>query len=278
MEACLSLNEKKVRDIMTPIEDVYTLPSDQIVDEHVIDKILHHGYSRIPIHEPENPTKFVGMLLVKKLIKYDPEDKWLVSDFSLSVLPEALPTISCFQALDYFQTGRAHLLVITDLPGDSQGRGVLGVATLEDVLEEILGEEIIDESDRIMDNRTKRRVVRTHQYIKGIYERQKAVRNSGSIPDSPANNLRKIENRKYGTSNPISPGHSRESSTFSTPANMTSMTSEESVETLNLNEGSSLINNNNSNKNNKGSRYSGLLIGTPPPAQKRFNDVNYGSL
>lgn len=68
----------------------------------------------------------------------------------LAVLPEALPNISCFQALDYFQTGRAHLLVITEHPGDLQGRGVLGVATLEDVLEEILGEEIIDESDRLV--------------------------------------------------------------------------------------------------------------------------------
>lgn len=83
MEACLSLNEKKVIDIMTPIEDVYTLSSDQVVDEVVIDKILHHGYSRIPIHTPNNPTRFIGMLLVKKLIKYDPEDKWRVSDFAL---------------------------------------------------------------------------------------------------------------------------------------------------------------------------------------------------
>ena len=36
-----------------------------------------------------------------KLIDYDPEDRKPVSDFPLSILPQALPTINCFQALDY---------------------------------------------------------------------------------------------------------------------------------------------------------------------------------
>ncbi|TIA87583.1 hypothetical protein E3P99_03087 [Wallemia hederae] len=278
MEACLSLNEKKVLDIMTPIEDVYTLSSDQVVDEVVIDKILHHGYSRIPIHTPNNPTRFIGMLLVKKLIKYDPEDKWRVSDFALSVLPEALPNISCFQALDYFQTGRAHLLVITEHPGDTQGRGVLGVATLEDVLEEILGEEIIDESDRIMDNRSKRRVVRTHQYIKGIYERQKAVRR-GSLPESTANsrsdspvaNFRK----KLGTSTPVS-GAMEHGPTNSTVANMTN---EDLVETLtpNADENSHLIKSPVARhphiSTNRNSKLQNSVVGSPSNSDKN----NYGS-
>ncbi|TIB59012.1 hypothetical protein E3P78_03717 [Wallemia ichthyophaga] len=302
MEACLSLNEKKVMDIMTPIEDVYKLSSDQVVDGVVIDKILHHGYSRIPIHTPNNPTRFIGMLLVKKLIKYDPEDKWLVSDFALSVLPEALPNISCFQALDYFQTGRAHLLVITEHPGDLQGRGVLGVATLEDVLEEILGEEIIDESDRIMDNRSKRRVVRTHQYIKGIYERQKAVRR-GSLPESstkstnsraesPVANFRK----KHGTSTPststmeyarpsatvMDSSHPISSTNTNTNTNTNStvanMSNEDLVENL-TDENTALIKSpaarHPTNSSNR-AKFTTSVVGSPTHSERDNN--NYGSV
>jgi metal transporter CNNM len=80
---------------------------------------LLSGYSRFPVHEPNNPFAFVGLLLVKKvlefcsfstfsftelimqLLTYDPSKALPVSSFQLSILPEALPSINCFQALDY---------------------------------------------------------------------------------------------------------------------------------------------------------------------------------
>ena len=55
----------------------------------------------------------------------------MVSQLPLSVLPEASPSISCFQALDYFQTGRSHLLLITKFPGKFSTEPPLGVVTLE---------------------------------------------------------------------------------------------------------------------------------------------------
>ncbi|KAG9104679.1 hypothetical protein FRC06_000065 [Ceratobasidium sp. 370] len=173
LNGVLSLNEKKVSQIMTPMEDVVTLGSDTILDHQSVDAILSSGYSRFPVHEPGKPTSFIGLLLIKKLLVYDPSQQLPVSAFSLSILPEAKPSISCFQALDYFQTGRSHLLLISTDPG--QPHGALGVITLEDIIEEIISEEIVDETDRYEDNRHKQRAKRqsTAAIMRGIVEREK---------------------------------------------------------------------------------------------------------
>lgn len=62
---------------------------------------LTSGYSRFPIHEKDKPLSFIGFLLVKRLLLYDPSRPKKVGEFKLTVLPEARPGISCFQALDY---------------------------------------------------------------------------------------------------------------------------------------------------------------------------------
>lgn len=173
LNGVLELNSKKVESIMTPMKDVVTLSSDTILDAKMIDFILLSGYSRFPVHEPGNPLAFSGLLLVKKLLTYDPSQCWPVSKFFLSILPEAKPTINCFQALDYFQTGRAHLLLISNTPGI--GGGAIGVITLEDVIEEIISEEIVDETDLFEDNQSKRRAKRmtTAAVMRGIVERER---------------------------------------------------------------------------------------------------------
>lgn len=76
-----------------------------------------------------------------QLITYNPDDNKQVSSFPLLPLPEATPDLNCFQALDYFQTGRAHLLLISETPG--RRGGALGILSLEDLIEEIIGEEIV---------------------------------------------------------------------------------------------------------------------------------------
>lgn len=68
ISAVLDLKEKAVGSIMTPMEDVFTLSADDVLDEETMDLILSQGYSRIPIHAPDKDKNFVGMLLVKMLI------------------------------------------------------------------------------------------------------------------------------------------------------------------------------------------------------------------
>ncbi|KAK8854807.1 hypothetical protein IAR55_003546 [Kwoniella newhampshirensis] len=175
LNGVLSLNDKHAQQIMTPIKDCLILPSNKVLDHEAIDQILLSGFSRIPVHEPGQKDNFIGMLLVKRLITYNPDDEWPVSKFQLLPLPEAKPDINCFQALDYFQTGRAHLLLISETPG--QKGGALGIVSLEDLIEEIIGEEIVDETDRYEDNHSKKAVKRsgTAAVMRGIIERRRVI-------------------------------------------------------------------------------------------------------
>lgn len=185
LNGVLELNTKNVETIMTPIKDVVTLSSDTVLDHMTVDAILTSGYSRFPVHEPGNPLAFQGLLLIKKLLVYDPARALPVSDFKLSILPEAHPSINCFQALDYFQTGRAHLLLVSRTPGVAGGG--IGVITLEDIIEEIISEEIVDETDRYEDNQSKRRAKRmtTATVMRGIVERERSLTRVPSFERTP---------------------------------------------------------------------------------------------
>lgn len=149
ISAVLDLKDKAVGDIMTPMEDVFTMSADTVLDEPTMNAILSAGYSRIPIFEPGNPQNFVGMLLVKILITYDPEDCTKVGDFALATLPETRPETSCLDIVNFFQEGKSHMVLVSEYPGENYG--AIGVVTLEDCVEELLGEEIIDESDVFID-------------------------------------------------------------------------------------------------------------------------------
>ena len=149
INSVLDLKDKPVGSIMTPMQDVFTMSADTVLDQRMMDTILSQGYSRIPIYAPDNNRNFIGMLLVKILITYDPEDAQRVRDFSLATLPETAPYTSCLDIINFFQEGKSHMVLVSDFPG--QDRGASGVVTLEDVIEELIGEEIIDESDVFVD-------------------------------------------------------------------------------------------------------------------------------
>lgn len=159
ISSVLELADKEVSDIMTPLEDAYVLPSDCILDEAKVNEIISLGHSRIPIYTPGHFGKFEGMLLVKKLAAYDPAQARPVASFKLNVLPEVARDATCFDALNYFQQGKAHLLLVSNTPGIEGG--AIGIVSLEDVIEELLSAEIVDEDDVYVDVHKKDKVVRT---------------------------------------------------------------------------------------------------------------------
>ena len=138
ISAVLDLRAKPVGSIMTPMEDVFTLAADTVLDAEMMDTILSEGYSRVPIYAVNDPKNFMGMLLVKMLITYDPEDCLRVDEFPLATLPETRPETSCLDIVNFFQEGKSHMVLVSSSPGDPHG--ALGVCTLEDVIEELIGE------------------------------------------------------------------------------------------------------------------------------------------
>ncbi|RYO74309.1 hypothetical protein DL766_002202 [Monosporascus sp. MC13-8B] len=185
ISAVLDLKRKPVEEVMTPMDDVFVMSEDTVLDEKTIDQILDAGYSRIPIHQTGNPTNFVGMLLVKILITYDPEDAKRVRDFALATLPETRPETSCLDIINFFQEGKSHMVLISEFPGDDHG--ALGVVTLEDVIEELIGEEIIDESDVYVD--VHKAIRRAHPAPKYRIQRKDAMLKDAAVKNGALVNL-----------------------------------------------------------------------------------------
>ncbi len=142
MRGALSLSEKRVRDIMTNIRHTYWLTPDAKLDDAKIDEIKAKGYSRIPVFNPELTT-CLGVLLMKELVDIDFDDHIIrVSDLPL----HAARMVGTMTALDTmfrkFIGSGTHLMPV------ERDDEIVGIVTIEDLIEEIVGHEIEDETDR----------------------------------------------------------------------------------------------------------------------------------
>jgi metal transporter CNNM len=143
MRGALSLSEKRVREIMLPLKNVYWLTPDTIIDEKKIDDIKHHGFSRIPVFNKARTTSY-GILLVKDLVDTDYESgKTMVKDLTLYPTPMLGQMTALDTLFRKFIGGAVHLLPV------EKDDKITGIVTIEDLIEEILQHEITDETDRL---------------------------------------------------------------------------------------------------------------------------------
>ncbi len=153
----LSLEDKTAKDIMTPRTVIFSL-SEHLTLEEAQEKAGMLPHSRIPVYD-ENPEDIIGIVQRSEALSALASDKHQLrlSDLMKSVhfCPESIPLD---KLLVEFLERRQHLFVVIDEFG-----GLAGVVTLEDVLEEILGREIVDESDQVVDMRelARRRKIET---------------------------------------------------------------------------------------------------------------------
>jgi hypothetical protein len=119
--ATLDLQAKTVREAMTPISSLFSLPITAKLDYATLGKILEAGHSRIPVYEEiayerngEKKTrqKIIGVLLTKQLILLDPEDAVPLREIPINPLPLVADDLALLQILNTFQEGRSHMAVV----------------------------------------------------------------------------------------------------------------------------------------------------------------------
>lgn len=143
----LSLDQKKVHDIMTPRTVVFSLPADMTVAAAYDHPDFWH-YSRVPVYGEDNEdiVGIVSRRVVMQEYAADHDNRPL-SDI-MQPAHFVLETQTLDKLLVQLLDARTHLFAVLDEYG-----GLAGVVALEDVLEEILGREIVDETDHVVDLR-----------------------------------------------------------------------------------------------------------------------------
>ncbi|GAA4819244.1 magnesium transporter [Marinicella pacifica] len=140
MKGALTVSELQVRQVMVPRSQMVVVPIDVTI-EQVLPIIVESGHSRFPV-VGEDKDELEGILLAKDVLRSFVKEE---NDFNLKeltrpavVIPESKPINTLLQE---FRTSRNHMAIVIDEYG-----GVAGLVTIEDILEEIVG-EIDDEYD-----------------------------------------------------------------------------------------------------------------------------------
>ena len=174
MISALEIKEKKVVEIMININDIYAIKFEEPIDKKKVAEILEKGFSRIPVFRNDDKNDLVGILRIKQLIKVDFNLRKSLKELGIRlknpiVIP---PTMTLVNLLREFRGGKSHMAFITEQVellqyklgltrnnslafnmtynetfAESNKIKILGIVTLEDVIEQIFNLEIMDEED-----------------------------------------------------------------------------------------------------------------------------------
>ena len=140
ISAVIELGEGRVHEVMVPRIDVTAIPVETAFGE-ALDTILREGHSRIPVYE-ESIDNVIGILYAKDLLPYLKDNAEQPELRRLLRAPLFVPeSMSVDDLLHELQRRKVHIAVVLDEYG-----GTAGIVTIEDLLEEIVG-EIQDEYD-----------------------------------------------------------------------------------------------------------------------------------
>lgn len=143
LEGIASFGSTDVSQVMTLRIDIFALGDDELFHE-ILPQVIEKGYSRIPVYK-ESIDNIVGILYIKDLIPF--LDRKVFQWTTLLREPYFIPESKKLDdLLTDFQTNKNHLAVVVDEFGET-----VGIITLEDIIEEIVGEiaDELDEDDKL---------------------------------------------------------------------------------------------------------------------------------
>ncbi|CAK9235214.1 unnamed protein product [Sphagnum jensenii] len=249
----LELTEKTASQAMTPIKDVFALDVNAKLDLAMMQMIMEKGHSRIPVYAG-SVTYIVGLILVKNLLTFHPQDETPVRNCTIRKIPRVPEGAPLYDILNDFQKGHSHMAVVvkynkekadslkqnreqskldrrlgsqkhprrnfdsnsskviksdegsaaghflsqrtkkweqtgtrnvleigdetlTSFPNDEE---VIGIITMEDLIEELLQEEILDETDEYVNIHNKIRVNPVGKPLLAVSQPMPTVQGIGS--------------------------------------------------------------------------------------------------
>lgn len=146
IEETIEFSSIPVRDVMVPRSQMVLIKDSDSLDD-LLNKVVESSHSRFPVLD-EDEDKIIGILLAKDLLKFAPgliNENFDINEFDLKSIIR--PVIHIPESkkinilLEEFKTNRSHMALVVDEFGE-----ISGLVTIEDVLEEIVG-EIEDETD-----------------------------------------------------------------------------------------------------------------------------------
>ena len=133
------ITTRTVRDVMVPRDQVLAI--DRRIDlDSLLEVLRETGYTRLPVHDGD-PDRVIGILHTKDLFHVIAREHVVILADAIRPAATLPPDLPLVDALRQFRRGRSHLALVQETGGP-----VLGLCTLEDVLEEIVG-QIEDEHD-----------------------------------------------------------------------------------------------------------------------------------
>ena len=180
MISALEIKEKKAKDIMIPLNKVYSIDYEQKLSKETIAEILSKGYSRIPVYikNKENSSiEIIGLVRIKQLIGLDLYENKSLKEFNIKICKPLVihPNKSLMDLLKEFRLGKSHMAFVTENVENLEYRlglnnknnennlfiikrklsdsiinlnsEILGIITIEDVIEKLFKFEILDEDD-----------------------------------------------------------------------------------------------------------------------------------
>ncbi|XP_022094756.1 DUF21 domain-containing protein At4g14240-like isoform X2 [Acanthaster planci] len=201
IQGALSMRSKVVKDALVPLESIFMLDARSRMDAECMEKVFVKGpYSRIPVYQGHRGN-ILGLILVKTLVKVDPNTAPTIGEIFQEhgrTLPKVPSNMPLYDLLNEMQTGKCHMAAVASSPGAAEPKSpregadqvdgsswkegeILGIITLEDIIEELLQEEIVDETDEYVDVHRRVRVARAKMARAQSSQQDAGHRESGVV-------------------------------------------------------------------------------------------------